>query len=253
MQLIDTHVHLDFPRFNEDREKVIKRAEKNNVIKMVNVGANLASSRRSLELSQRYDNIYATVGIHPHDADKFQENTVEILKDLSKPDRVVAIGEIGLDFHYDNSPRETQKNVFIKQLKLAQDLNLPVVIHSRDAKNPTLKILKKHNVKNGILHCFAGDREMARKALDLGLYLAFGGIITFKNTEELYQVVKEIPLERILLETDSPYLSPVPRRGKRNEPAYVKFVAEKIAEIKNIELEKVAEVTTTNAEKIYNM
>ncbi|MFW6269645.1 MAG: TatD family hydrolase [Bacillota bacterium] len=253
MQLIDTHAHLDFPRFDKDREEVIKRARKNDIVKIVNVGANLASSRRSLELSQHYEYIFATAGVHPHDADQVDKNSIQVLKDFSKPDKVVAIGEIGLDFHYNNSPQEVQIKAFKKQLQLAREINLPVVIHSREAERETMKILKEAEINRGILHCFAGDMKMAEEALDMGLYLAFGGIITFNSADKLRKIVKNIPLERILLETDAPYLTPVPRRGKRNEPSYVRYVAKKIADIKKVEVEKIAEITSSNAEHVYGI
>ncbi len=255
MELFDTHAHLDFPRFDKDRDEVIKRAQNKDVKTIVNIGSNMTSSRNSVELSRRYENIYAVIGIHPHDADTFKLNVSKKLNKLADNDKVVAIGEIGLDFHYDNSPREKQKQSFRAQLRLAKKLNLPVVIHTRDADQETLNILKDEKAKDigGIMHCFASDKKMAKEILDLGFYIAFGGLITFKNLSDLREVVKEVPLDRLLIETDSPYLTPEPHRGKRNEPAYVKFVAEKIAEIKGISVEEVAKVTTENAKKVYNI
>lgn len=255
MELIDTHAHLDFSRFNKDRNEVINRASDTGVKYIVNVGADLASSHRGVELSQLFSNIYATVGIHPHDADQVNDRALKVLKDLAKADRVVAIGEIGLDYYYDNSPREKQRTGFRKQLKLARELRLPVVIHGREADEDLLTILKEERVEEigGILHCFSSGLEVAREALDMGLYLGFGGVITFKKADQTRNVVKEVPLERILIETDAPYLTPHPHRGKRNEPAYVKFVAEKIAQIKGVSIERVAEITTANAKKVYNL
>lgn len=255
MELFDTHAHLDFPRFDKDRDEVIKRAYNKGVKTIVNIGSNMTTSRNSVELSRRYENIYAAIGVHPHDADTFNLNVSKKLNKLADNDKVVAIGEIGLDFHYDNSPREKQKQSFRAQLRLAKKLDLPVVIHTRDADKETLNILKEEKAKElgGIMHCFASDKKMAKEILDLGFYIAFGGLITFKNLSDLRDVVKEVPLDRLLIETDSPYLTPEPHRGKRNEPAYVKFVAEKIAEIKGIAVEEVAKITTENAKKVYNI
>jgi TatD DNase family protein len=253
--LIDTHAHLDFGRFKRDREQVIERAVKEGVKYIVNIGADLKSSYRSVELARSNSNIFATVGIHPHDADQLDEKALQELKRLSQDENVSAIGEIGLDYHYDNSPRDIQKAAFREQLLLAKETGLPVVIHSREADEDTLKILQELHVEEigGIMHCFGSGLEMARECLDLNLYLAFGGVITFGNAVELRKVVQEVPLERILLETDCPYLTPEPFRGRRNEPAYVKYVAEKIARLKGLTLEEIAEATTTNAKRIYGL
>jgi len=255
MELVDTHAHLDFPRFDKDRKEVIKRAIDGGVKIIVNIGSSMTSSRNSVELSRRYNEIYSVVGIHPHNADSFNLNVSKKLKSLSENKKVVAIGEIGLDFHYDNSPREKQKQAFRAQLRLAKSLDLPVVIHTRDADEETLEILKEENADKigGIMHCFASDKKMAREILDLGFYIAFGGLITFKNLNNLREVVKEVPINKILVETDAPYLTPDPYRGKRNEPLYVKYVAEKIAEIKGLSKEEIAKKTTQNAKKVYNI
>ena len=255
MEIIDTHAHLDFPRFKKDREEVIERAIEGGVKTIVNIGADMTSSRNSVELSRRYEEIYAVIGMHPHSAKDFDLNVSKKLKNLADNDKVVAIGEIGLDFHYDNSPREEQKRAFRAQLRLAKDLDLPVVIHTRDADEDTIKILKEEKADEigGIMHCFASDKKLANEVLDLGFYLAFGGLITFKNLQDLRDVVKDVPLDRMLLETDAPYLTPEPYRGKRNEPLYVKYVAEKVAEIKGISLEKVAQKTSENAKAVYNL
>ena len=255
MELIDTHAHLDFPRFDKDRKKVIKRAIDGGIKRIVNIGSSMTSSRNSVELSRRYPEIYSVVGIHPHNADSFNLNVSKKLKKISENKKVVAIGEIGLDFHYDNSPREKQKQAFRAQLRLAKSLDLPVVIHTRDADKETLEILKEEDVSEigGIMHCFASDKKMAEEILDLGFYIAFGGLITFNNLDDLREIVSKVPLDKLLVETDAPYLTPEPYRGKRNEPLYVKYVAERIAEIKNLDLEKVAEKTTANAKKVYNI
>lgn len=255
MKFIDTHAHLDFKHFEQDRDEVITKARDTGVRYIVNVGADLQSSRRSIELAGNYNNIFATVGVHPHDADKVNRDTLTKLEKLAADRNVLAIGEIGLDYHYDNSPRDLQKKVFKEQLQLASKLELPVVIHSREAEEETLKIIQEMNIDKygGIMHCFGYGLDMAERCLEHNLYLAFGGVITFKNAENLRTVVKNIPLKKILIETDCPYLTPDPYRGKRNQPAYVKLVAEEIAEIKNISLKEVAEKTTENAFKVYNI
>ncbi len=255
MALIDTHAHLDFPRFDKDRNEVIARAWDSGISYIVNVGADLASSRRSIKLAQEYPFIFATVGVHPHDASDLDQKMIEGIRGLAVDEKVVAIGEIGLDYHYDNSPRDIQKKAFKRQLQLAKELSLPVVIHSREADQDTLEILKaEYDTNNGgIMHCFGSGVEMAQECLDMGMHLAFGGVCTFENAKELRWVIKAVPLDRILLETDAPYLTPVPFRGKRNEPKYIRFVAEKIAEIKGLGLIEVAETTTSNAIKVYNL
>lgn len=255
MLLIDTHAHLDSSRFNKDRAEVIKNARVTGVSYIVNIGADLRSSRYSVKLAREYPFIFATVGIHPHDAIGLDANVLAELEKLAGEEKVVAIGEIGLDYYYDHSPRDIQRAAFIDQLVLAKKLNLPIVVHSREAEEDTMNILKEHyaGAGTGILHCFSGSLAMAREALDLGFYLAFGGVVTFKNAGGLLEVLREIPLDRILLETDCPYLTPVPHRGKRNEPAYLPYVAEKIAEIKGVAIEELAEITTANAIRVYNL
>lgn len=255
MLLIDTHAHLDSSRFNKDRAEVIKNARDTGVSYIVNIGADLKSSRYSVKLAREYPFIFATVGIHPHDAISLDANVLAELEKLAGEEKVVAIGEIGLDYYYDHSPRDIQRAAFIDQLVLAKKLNLPIVVHSREAEEDTISILKEYYRQGGtgILHCFSGSLKMAREALELGFYLAFGGIVTFKNAGGLLEVLEELPLDRILLETDCPYLSPVPYRGKRNEPAYLPYVAEKIGEIKGVSLEEVAEITTANAIRVYNL
>jgi len=248
---IDTHAHLDFDRFDEDRDEVIQAAYDAGVKRIVNIGADMESSRNSVNLAKKYDFIYAAVGVHPHDVKEISPEDYDELKELAQNDKVVAIGEIGLDYYYDNSPRGEQQEAFKIQLQLAKELNLPVVIHSRDAKEDTLAILEEHaKGLEGIVHCYAYDLATAKRVIDMGFYLAFGGVITFNNAKDLRAVVKEIALDKILIETDAPYLTPAPHRGKRNESKFVIHVAKKIAEIKGIDVAEVAEKTTENAKNL---
>ena len=252
--LIDTHAHLDFERFDDDREQVIDDASERGIKKIINIGADMESSRNSVQLAKEYSNIYAAVGMHPHDAEDFNQSCFAEFKELAQTKKVVAIGEIGLDYHYDNSPRQRQQEVFKEQLKLAKELALPVVIHSRDAKEDSLRILKEHAADlTGVMHCYGYDLPTAEEAFELDFYLSFGGLITFNSTSSMRKLVKKLPLERIILETDAPYLTPEPHRGERNESKYVKEVAEKMAEIKDISFSKVAEITTKNAEDLFNL
>ncbi|MEC9488230.1 MAG: TatD family hydrolase [Halanaerobium sp.] len=248
MELIDTHAHLDDRRFNKDREEVIKRAGEQGVKTIVNIGANLASSRQAVEIARQWLNIWAVVGIHPHQAREVDSGVLRAIERLAGDDRVLAIGEIGLDYHYDNSPRDIQRRVFRTQLRLAHKLELPVVIHSREAEEDTLQIMEEEDIAGlgGIMHCFPGGLEFAQRCIDMNLYLAFGGILTFGSADTARSVVEKMPLEYLLLETDCPYLTPHPHRGKRNEPAYVRLVAEKVAEIRGLQMEKVAEITSRN-------
>lgn len=251
MQLIDTHTHLDFSQFDEDRKEVINRAQNSDIAAVLNIGTCLSSSRKSLMLSQHFDDfMYTTVGVHPHNAGDIDfHKASEILYDLSKADRVKAIGEIGLDYYYDNSPHQQQREMFIELLELAKEVQLPVVIHSREAPQETMEILKQHAAPDngGIMHCFAGDINMAEQALNLNFYIAVNGIITFNNAHKLRETISRVPLDRLLIETDCPYLTPTPYRGQRNEPAYVRQVAEKIAEIKGVTTEQIAARTTDTA------
>lgn len=255
VELIDSHAHLDFDKFNKDRDDVIKRAKNNGIVNIINVGSNLASSHRSLQLSQKYEMIYAVVGIHPHEAKNLDKNALKVLKDLAKADKVVGIGEIGLDFHYDNSPRDVQREAFRKQLRLAKEINLPVVIHSRESDSDTIKILREEKMDNHnvLLHSYTGGKELAEKALEMGFYFGAGGIVTFNSAQGLKKLIQKIPLSRILVETDSPYLAPEPHRGRRNEPLYVKEVAKFVASLKNSNFKKVAEVTKENTERFFNL
>lgn len=253
--LIDSHVHLDDRRFNADRDMLIKSLQDNGVELVINIGADLKTSISSLELAKKYDNIYAAVGVHPHSAKEVTEETLDKLKEMAKEDKVVAIGEIGLDFYYDNSPRDIQRKWFKEQLELAKEVNLPVVIHSRDATQETFDTIKESQDGNlrGVLHCFSGSPEMAEEYIKLGFYISLGGPVTFKNARVVREVAKAIPLDKLLIETDCPYLTPEPYRGKRNEPMFVKYVAEKIAEVKGISFEEVVRATNRNTKELFGI
>lgn len=231
--IFDSHAHYDDEAFNEDRDEVIKELRENEIIGVLNCGASLEGARDSVKLADKYDFFYAAVGIHPEFASIVNDEVIEELKELAKNPKVKAIGEIGLDYHYEeNPPREVQKAVFISQMELAQELQLPVVIHDRDAHGDTMEIIKQFPKVKGVIHCFAGSVEMARECIKLGYYIGFTGVVTFKNAKKAAEVAKEIPLDRMLLETDCPYMTPEPNRGKRNRSDYIEYIAEKIAEIR---------------------
>ena len=283
--LIDTHCHLEMDAFEQDREEVIKRAHDTGIRSIITIGSDLAGNRGGLELSQKYDFIYASVGFHPHDAKDFTEEIFQQLKawasefKIQKPNfpsppiakgghnvgalpkgeqelragKVVAIGEIGLDYHYDNSPREIQRDVFVKQLQLAKELDLPAVIHSREAKRDTLEIIARSGVNKGVLHCFSGDMDMAERAMALGFYISIAGPVTFKNAKKLQEIAREIPDNSLLIETDAPYLTPEPFRGKRNEPAYLIYTAQAIAELRGVSLEDISRITALNAMRLFRI
>jgi TatD DNase family protein len=252
VNFIDCHAHLDDDRFAEDRQLLINKALESG-LNIINVGHDLQSSINSVELAEKHSFIYATVGVHPHDAKDVPNDYFMQLKELAKSQRVLAIGEIGLDYYYDLSPRDVQKEVFVAQLNLAKELNLPVVIHLRDAYGDFLEIMRKEKLHpiSGVMHCFSGSIEVAKECLDMGFYISFAGPVTFKNASNLKEVAAKIPLDKILVETDSPYLTPVPHRGKRNEPAYVKYVAEQIAALKNISAQELWQTVIANANKLF--
>lgn len=251
MRLVDTHCHLDNEKFDEDRLDVIDRI-KGNLEFCVNIGYDLTSSKKSLELAKKYDFIYAVIGVHPIDIAEYDEEIEKELELLAKDSKVVAIGEIGLDYHWMTEPKEIQQERFRRQLELAKRLNKPVVIHTRDAMEDTVNILKEYPNITGVIHCYPGSLETAKQLVDR-FYLGIGGTLTFKNSKKIVEVVKNIPLDRIVIETDCPYLTPEPFRGKRNEPIYVEYIAKKIAEIKEITVEDIAKITTENAKKLYRI
>ncbi len=252
MQFIDTHVHLTDDRFKDDIEKVIDNAVKNSVKTMINIGADLDTSKKAVYQTKMHDMLYSAVGFHPHGAKNIEEKDYLELIELLSEDKVLAIGEIGLDYHYDFSPRKVQQEVFKKQMEIAKMYKYAVVIHNRESHEDVYNTLKEFEGEvSGIMHCYSGSYDMAKRFIDLDYYISIAGPITFKNARKLPDVVKGVPLDRLLIETDCPYLAPTPYRGKRNEPAYVVEVAKKIAEIRNMSLEEVAEVTTRNAQKAF--
>ena len=256
--MIDSHAHLDFKEFDKDRAEVIQRAFANGVKKIINVGCNLERSKASIELAEKYRNIFASVGCHPHDVDIAELSIVNReLRKLTKSDKVVAIGECGLDyFRLENEKdKENQQKLFRTQIKLAKEMNLPLIIHCRDAYDDLLDILQSFDLseKPGVAHCFLGNLSEAERLLDLGFYISFTGVITFPKAEKTLEVVKKISLDRILIETDCPYLAPVPKRGDRNEPVYVRYVAEKIAEVRDIDIEKVEKATANNTMRLFGI
>lgn len=251
MKLIDSHAHMDSKQFDEDRDEIFNKI-KENMDFVVNIGYDLESSKRGVEYSKKYDFIYAVVGIHPDDIEGYNDEWETQLEELAKNEKVLAIGEIGLDYHWMTRPKEEQQDIFRRQMRLAERCGKPVVIHSREAMEDTVNILKEFPNVKGIFHCYPGSVETALQVMD-NYYLGIGGVLTFKNAKKLVEVVEKIPLDKLILETDCPYMAPTPFRGKRNEPIYVEYVARKIAEIKGITYEEVAEATNRNTRKAYGM
>ena len=249
----DTHTHLDDKKFDADREELISSLKSYGLTLAVNIGADIKSSRESIALSEKYDFIYAAVGVHPSDTGNLTDDDILTLEKLAAYKKVVAIGEIGLDYYWDTPDRETQKHWFKKQLELAQKLNMPYIIHDRDAHEDTLKIIKEVGYTNGVMHCFSGSSEMAEEVVKMGMYVSLSGTVTFKNAKNIKAVAKNIPLDRLLIETDSPYLTPEPFRGKRNNSGYVKYVAEEIAKIRGMKTEEIAKITLENGKRFYNI
>lgn len=253
--LFDTHAHLDDERFDGDRKQIIEQCRAEGIELILNAGSNMNTSQKAIAIAEGYDFIYASAGVHPHDAKSMDKTTIDELSRLAAHKKVRAIGEIGLDYHYDFSPRDVQKQRFMEQIDLAKQLKLPIIVHDRESHGDIMDIFKRMNVSGmgGVLHSFSGSVEMARECLKLGFYLSFSGSVTFKNAVKSIEAVKEIPLDMLLIETDSPYLTPVPHRGERNYPGYVRHVAEKIAEIKGISFEEVAQKTLQNGKRLFNI
>lgn len=255
IELIDSHAHINFAEFGADLDSVLERAAEAGVKKIVCVGASLEGSVSSLKLAKIFHHIYATAGIHPHDAKDASANAFSDIRKLLNEDKIVAVGEVGLDYHYEHSPRETQKDVFRRFIAMALESKLPIVVHSRDAEEDTVSILQTENASKvgGVIHCFSGGIDMAEECMKMGFYISIPGIVTFKKAENIYEIARKVPIDRMLIETDSPYLAPIPFRGKRNEPSYVRLVADKIAELKGLSLEDVARITTRNAETLFDI
>lgn len=252
---IDTHVHLNAEQYEEDVEEVINRALEAGVSKMVVIGFDRKTILKAMELTERYSFIYAVVGWHPVDAIDCTEEDLKWIESLAAHPKVVGIGEMGLDYYWDKSPKEIQQNIFRRQIQLAKKVNLPIIIHNREATADVVRILEEEDAKEvgGIMHCFGGSVEVAQQCINMNFLISLGGPVTFKNAKAPKKVAAEIPLEKLLIETDAPYLTPHPYRGKRNEPVYVTLVAEEIARIKEIPIEEVAAVTTKNALKLFKI
>ena len=254
--LFDTHAHYDDRKFSEDRDETIERAYKNGVKYIINVSYDLKSSAESVSLSDKFDFVYAAVGIHPHDVAAVDDSAVSTLEDYALNNKkVVAIGEIGLDYYYDNSPRELQRYWFARQIRLAKKLGLPIIVHDRDAHEDTFNIVREEEAGEvgGVFHCHSGSVEMAKELIKNNFYIAIGGAVTFKNARKVVDVAAFVPDDRLLIETDCPYMTPEPFRGKRNESSYVRLVAEKIAEIRGVTAEYIARITTENAKKLFRI
>ncbi|KWU68288.1 TatD family hydrolase [Priestia sp. YIM B13446] len=253
--LFDTHVHLNAEQYEDDLQEVINRALEKGVQNMVVVGFDEPTIKKAIQIAETYDFIYASVGWHPVDAIDMTDEHLAWIEELAQHPKVVALGEMGLDYHWDKSPKEVQKDVFRRQIRLARKVNLPIIIHNRDATEDVVTILKEEHVEEvgGIMHCFTGSIEVAKQCMDMNMYISFGGPVTFKNAKKPKEVATELPLDKLLIETDCPYLTPHPFRGKRNEPGYVSYVAEQIAELKGITYEELADITTANAKKLFGI
>lgn len=260
MKLFDSHAHYDDEKFDEDRDDVIQSIYNSGVDKVISAGYSLESSKNAIDLTNKYEFIYTTVGISPNDVKTTMQETIEDIAELERiinreeNKKIVGIGEIGLDYYWNKENKEIQKQAFIKQIELANELNLPITIHTREAVADTLEILKQHPVnKKGVFHCCPLNRELVKEALKLGFYISFAGPVTFKNSKNAQEIVEMVPNDRMLIETDSPYLAPEPVRGTRNDSRNVKYIAEKIANIKQLQIEEVAEITYQNTLRIFNI
>ena len=252
--LFDTHAHFDDERFDADRDEMLEQMKDFGVTNITNIGSSMASSRRSVELAEKYDFVYASVGVHPSETENLTAADMDELRRLAQHPKVRAIGEIGLDYHYpDDVAPDIQKKWFIRQLDLAQELNMPVIIHDRDSKGEALEILKQKNISNGVVHCFSGSAETAREIIKLGMMISFTGVLTFKNARRAIEACAAVPTDRLMIETDCPYMAPEPHRGERNHSGYVRYVAEKMAEIKGISYEEMVGITDRNAKRFYGI
>lgn len=253
--IFDTHAHYSDDRFEEDRDSLLSAMREQGIGRIVEAGAGIQSTRDAVALAHRYDFVYASAGVHPEDVGRLREEDMKWLAELTEDDKVVALGEIGLDYHYEEPDREVQKHWFIRQLQVAAEQKMPVIIHSRDAAQDTLAIMREHCdwSNGGVIHCFSYSPEIARSYLQKGFFLGIGGVVTFQNSKKLKEVVEMAPLEQLVLETDAPYLTPVPNRGKRNDSTYLTYVVDEIAKLKGIERDEVIRVTGENAERLYRL
>lgn len=252
--LFDTHAHYDDARFDEDREQVIASLADCGVGYVMNIGADMETSRRAVDLADRYDFFYASVGVHPSDVENLTQQDMETLKRMAMENpKVRAIGEIGLDYHYDTPEPEVQKKWLIRQLQLAQELDMPVVIHDRESKGQCIEILSQMKISKGVMHCFSGSAQMAKELVKMGFMISFTGVLTFKNARKAVEACAAVPIDRLMIETDCPYMAPEPHRGERNYSGYVKYVAQKMAEIKGVSYEEMVRITTENALRFYRI
>ena len=249
---IDSHAHIQISQFNNDRDAVLKRAHEAEISTILVIGFDLETSLGAVELAEKHENLYATVGMHPHDAKDLTLDVLKTFRDHLNHPKVIALGEIGLDYYRNLSPRAVQKEAFEKQLDLAEEMEMPIIVHNRDAYMDIIPILEKRRGKiQGVLHCFTGDVELMHRSVEIGFHIGIGGIVTYPNAKDMQAVAMEVPSERLLIETDCPWLAPQFRRGKRNEPAYVRAVAEKIAELRNISVETIGKITTRNFNSLF--
>ncbi|HIE26979.1 TPA: TatD family deoxyribonuclease [Candidatus Poribacteria bacterium] len=254
--LIDSHAHIQLENFDNDREAMLTRAQKAGVEYIIAIGFDLESSVSAISLAEQYDFVYATVGMHPHDAKLLDDGIIDKFRDLAQHPKVVALGEMGLDYYRNLSPRSIQRKAFEAQLRLAQELDIPIIVHDRETHEDIMKILRRYVgkiEKRGVLHCFSGDIKMAKEAIDLGFYISIAGPVTYPKSLSLQRVAREVPLDSLLLETDCPWLAPQFRRGKRNEPAYITAIAEKIATLRGVSVTNIADATTTNVKNLFGI
>lgn len=253
--IFDTHSHYDDEAFHEDREELLSGLKNKGVERLVNVGADIETSRMALELAEKYDFIYAAIGVHPSETEGLTEADIDWLRENCCHEKVVAVGEFGLDYHWQEPAQEVQKKWFLRQIELAKEVKLPIIIHSREAAAETMEILRETGAYEcgGVIHCYSYSPEMAKEYVEMGFYIGIGGVVTFKNAKKCKRTVEEIPIERIVLETDCPYMAPEPNRGTRNDSSQLIYVADKIAELKGMTTEEVIRITTENAEKLYRL
>ncbi|MBQ8826260.1 MAG: TatD family hydrolase [Oscillospiraceae bacterium] len=252
LKIIDTHAHYDDNAFDDDRYELLSSILSESVDSIITIGTSIEKSRFSVEITEKFDRVYAAVGIHPEDCENIPDDYIELLKEMSGNKKVVAIGEIGLDYHYDGYNKDIQIKIFREQLELAEELNLPVIIHSRDATQDTMEILREYKPK-GVMHCFSGSAETAREIIALGMMISFTGVLTFKNSRRAVEACAAVPMERLMFETDCPYMAPIPHRGKRNNSSYTVHTAEKVAEIKGLTTEEVISICNKNAISFFNL